>query len=99
MVRRLKKFKKLPTYYNPFSTHYLVLDEAVLIEPDVTHVLHFWGHHHSPRFHLLHSALDGQEVTSLFVLDAEKVALLQEKKKKNSKHDFGYTVTDQSVLG
>lgn len=68
--------------YNPFSTHYLVLDEAVLIEPDVTHVLHFWGHHHSPRFHLLHSALDGQEVTSLFVLDVEKVALLQEEKKK-----------------
>lgn len=60
--------------------HYLVLDEAIPIEPDVAHVLHLhlWGHHHPSRFHFLHAALDRHEVTSLFVLDAEEAALLQE---------------------
>lgn len=64
---------------------YLVLDEAVLIEPDVAQVLHLWGHHHSPRLHLLHSTLDGHDVTSLFVLDAEKVAFLQEEKQQKDR--------------
>lgn len=55
---------------------YLVLDEAVLIEPDVAHGLHLGGHHHSSRLHLLHAPLDGQEVPPLFVLDAEVTLLL-----------------------
>lgn len=55
---------------------YLVLDEAVLVEPDVAHGLHLGGDHHPARLHLLHPALDGHEVAPLFVLDAEVVLLL-----------------------
>lgn len=55
---------------------YLVFNQSILVEPNVTQWLHLRRHHHSSRFQLLHATLDGQEVTSLCVLDTEKVALL-----------------------